>query len=127
MKGKQPKEQVFDKVDPGIVNEYFKEFMDDLSAKDSVSQDHLLKFYNDANRAVAILCNHQKAESKQHALAMEKLVGAKGKLEKEVKILKRQLAFLKDPASAKEVKAPPEMRLPKDAASCKKKLIDMVH
>merc|ERR1712151_126069 len=67
--GKKPTEQVFDKVDPSTLNEYFKEFMDDLSAKvfrtfnasitlqneldkfdvsraNYMSQDELVKFYN---------------------------------------------------------------------------------
>merc|ERR1719152_1148695 len=96
MKDKKPEDMVFDKVQPSVVNEYFKEFMEDLSAKvfrtynasftlqtelakfdmakkDKYTQDELVKFYNDANRQVAILCNHQKAASKGHEAMMEKL------------------------------------------------------
>merc|ERR1712226_904299 len=33
MEGKTATEQVFDKVDPSLLNEYFKEFQEDLTAK----------------------------------------------------------------------------------------------
>ena len=38
-----------------------------------MSDVELVKFYNDANRQVAVLCNHQKAVSKSHDASMEKL------------------------------------------------------
>merc|ERR1712100_21895 len=108
MKGKKPTEQVFDKVDPSALNEYFKEFMEDLSAKvfrtynasytlqrelarfdvkdkDKYTQEELVKFYNDANRQVAILCNHQKAASKGHEAAMEKMEEQKKKIDDQIK------------------------------------------
>jgi DNA topoisomerase-1 len=82
------------------LNEYLKELMDGLSAKvfrtynasitlqqqldkkdvpETVEElykesvESKAKFYNDANRAVAVLCNHQKAQSKGHEAQMEKL------------------------------------------------------
>merc|ERR1712032_26687 len=108
MKNKTPEQDVFDKVQPGVLNEYFKEFMDDLSAKvfrtynasftlqqelakfevekrELYTQDELVKFYNDANRSVAILCNHQKAESKTHGDSMKKMEATKVTMEKKEK------------------------------------------
>merc|ERR1719161_1449519 len=115
MKGKSPKQEVFDKIIPATLNGYFQEFMEDLTAKtwrtynasytlrleldkfdmskkNQYSQDDLVKFYNDANRQVAILCNHQKAASKGHEAQIEKMIGIKDKMEKEKKILSKHFA-----------------------------------
>jgi len=142
---KKKTEQIFDKIDPGVVNEYFKEFMTDLSAKvfrtynasytlqqelskfdiskkDKVSQDELVKFYNDANREVAILCNHQKAVSKNHDAAMEKMEGVKEKIEKQVKTYKKHLAHLDD--ESKPAVTGADFALPKDKMMTKKKLAE---
>ncbi|KAK4051388.1 DNA topoisomerase 1 [Microbotryomycetes sp. JL201] len=74
------------------LNKYLTSYMDGLTAKvfrtynaswtfaqqlkdtpaDASVADKLL-FYNRANRMVAILCNHQRAVSKGHAAAMEKM------------------------------------------------------
>merc|ERR1719398_593421 len=117
MKDKKPEDMVFDKVQPTVVNEYFKEFMEDLSAKvfrtynasftlqtelakfdmsqkDKFTQDELVKYYNDANRQVAILCNHQKAESKQHGAAMEKMEAVKETMQKNIKTMKKHMQLL---------------------------------
>jgi len=143
MKGKKPTEDVFDKVDPSIINEYFKEFMDDLTAKvfrtfnasytlqqeldkfdyskkDQFGQDQLVKFYNDANRSVAILCNHQRAESKTHGAAMEKMQKQKEDIEKQIKLLKRHMASLEKGETPK----PAEKPLPRDIIGCKKKIAE---
>merc|ERR1719343_247083 len=100
MQNKKPDQDLFDKVKPATLNEYFKEFMEDLTAKvfrtynasftlqqelakfdaskkSQYTQDQLVKIYNDANREVAILCNHQKAESKGHGEAMAKMQATK--------------------------------------------------
>jgi DNA topoisomerase-1 len=143
--GKSPKEDLFDKIKPTVVNDYFKEFMEDLSAKvfrtfnasytlqtelakfdvsqkDKWTQDELVKFYNDANRQVAILCNHQKAASKGHEAAMEKMEEQKSKLETQVKQLKEHLKSLTDP-SKRPVKDPIVV-LPKDEIGTKKKIAE---
>lgn len=143
MKGKKPTEDVFDKVDPGIINEYFKEFMDDLTAKvfrtfnasytlqqeldkfdfskkDSLSQDQLVKYYNDANRAVAVLCNHQRAESKTHGAAQEKMQKQKDDIEKQIKLLKKHMAAIEKGETPKASEKP----LPKDTIGCKKKIAE---
>ncbi|KAF4738294.1 DNA topoisomerase 1 [Perkinsus olseni] len=94
-KARKPDEMIFS-IDPSKVNDYFKQFMQELSAKvfrtynasitleqelckfDPAEHDindpsELVKFYNDANRRVAILCNHQRAPPKQHEAGMERL------------------------------------------------------
>merc|ERR1712050_257021 len=103
----KPEEQVFHKIHPEDLNEYFKEFMEDLTAKvfrtfnasftlqqelskfdvskkHEYTQEALVKFYNNANREVAILCNHQKAESKQHAEGKKKMAETKMRLDKHI-------------------------------------------
>ena len=94
---KKPDDDIFDGVNPGRLNDYLKESMEDLSAKvfrtfnasitlqqelkkgsdlidpDKTPIDEKIKFYNDCNRKVAILCNHQKAVSKNHEDQMKKL------------------------------------------------------
>lgn len=90
---KKPGDDIFDRVNPSKLNEFLKEFMVDLSAKvfrtynasvtlqkelggktensdiqikESDAVDSKVKYYNDCNRKVAILCNHQKSVSKKH-------------------------------------------------------------
>jgi len=145
--GKKPEDQVFDKCSPSDVNEYFKEFMEDLSAKvfrtynasytlqkelskfpfadkDKWTQDELVKYYNDANRQVAVLCNHQKAASKGHDAAMEKMYQTKETMEKNLKTLKKHLASLQDP-SKPAAKGDDAVKLPKDPVGCKKKMVEV--
>ena len=77
---KKPSDDIFDLVNPSKLNEYLKESMDDLSAKvfrtynasvtlqeelnkgnidaDNDTVQAKVKFYEDCNRKVAILCNH---------------------------------------------------------------------
>ncbi|KAK4057286.1 DNA topoisomerase 1 [Microbotryomycetes sp. JL221] len=92
---KEPKavgDMLFDRLNTGILNKHLTGYMDGLTAKvfrtynasqtffdqlkdtptDASVTDKLL-FYNRANRMVAILCNHQRAVSKGHAAAMEKM------------------------------------------------------
>jgi len=101
MKGKKPDGQLFDKVEPSDLNEYFKSVMDGLSAKvfrtynasitlcqelqktdEMVTAEQrkretdviaLCNYYTIANKQVAILCNHQKAASANHGEQMAKL------------------------------------------------------
>jgi len=148
MKNKKGEEDLFDKVQPTVLNEYFKEFMDDLSAKvfrtynasftlqkqldkfdvakkEQFSQDDLVKFYNDANREVAILCNHQKAESKDHGKTMARLESQKDTMSKNIKLLQKHLGYLKDPSKGSiKVKKDMEAKLPKDEISCKKRIAE---
>jgi len=147
-KGKKPTEQLFDKVSPPVVNEYFKEFMEDLTAKvfrtynasytlqkelakfdikkkDRISQDELVKFYNDANRQVAILCNHQKAVSKTHDASMQKMKEQKMSLKKQYEAHKAHLKWLENPDLSKKPKNSDDMKLPKDAETCRRKIVEI--
>mmetsp|Transcript_71409 Transcript_71409/g.165133 ORF Transcript_71409/g.165133 Transcript_71409/m.165133 type:complete len:911 (+) Transcript_71409:67-2799(+) len=143
MNNKTPDQDVFDKVQPTLLNDYFKEFMEDLTAKvfrtfnasftlqqelakfdvskkNSYTQEELVKFYNNANRQVAILCNHQRAESKQHGQAMQRMEEIKNTMEKNIRILKKHLLALQAGKSPKNS----ESKLPKDVVSCKKKIAE---
>ena len=101
MKGKKPEDQLFDRVQPSDLNEYFKSVMDGLSAKvfrtynasitlckelqkteEQVTAEQrrretdvvaLCNYYTLANKRVAILCNHQKATSANHADQIKKM------------------------------------------------------
>lgn len=143
-KDKQPTEQIFDKVKPGDLNAYFQEFMEDLTAKvfrtynasytlsselqkfdmakkNSYTQDDLVKFYNDANRQVAILCNHQKAESKTHGEQMAKMESTRKDMDDQLKALKKHKNRLlegKGPASGSE-------KMPKDLQGVAKKIAEI--
>lgn len=81
---KEPKDDLFEMIDAGKLNDHFKKHMSDLSAKvfrtynasvtlqtqleekagDAMKEnshvDAKVKFFNDCNRDVAILCNHKK-------------------------------------------------------------------
>jgi len=111
-KRKKPAEEVFDGINPTLLNAHLKQFMDGLSAKvfrtynaSRTLQEELRKHeasaawrsldasqkvteYNNANREVAILCNHQRSVSKAQETALEKVSG-------ELETLKRQRKELK--------------------------------
>ena len=97
--GKPPSGQVFDEINPIILNKHLSSLMPGLSAKvfrtynasvtleselpspeeiQHLSVQEKLQRYNDANRQVAILCNHQKTVSKAAETMFENL---KGKLD----------------------------------------------
>merc|ERR1719174_1472687 len=90
---------IFPNVKPADLNAYLQMFMDELTAKvfrtynasitlekeldkfdaalkqngGFMSDVELVQFYNDANRQVAVLCNHQRAVAKTHEASMEKM------------------------------------------------------
>lgn len=89
---KRPGDDLFDRLDPSILNKYFQEFMSGLTAKvfrtynaSKTMQDQLDKIpnegtvnekvvaFNAANREVAILCNHQRTVPKAHQAGVEKI------------------------------------------------------
>lgn len=91
-RGKEQCEEIFHRLTVTGLNDYLKSLMDGLSAKvfrtynASITLDELLAptdprsdlnekivFYNQQNKEVAILCNHQRALPKQHGAQMEKL------------------------------------------------------
>jgi len=113
-KSKKPTDDVFDQLNTSTLNTYLKELMPGLSAKVfrtynasfTLDQelyklaDHpdkarflrndatQLKFYNDANYQVAILCNHSRAVSKTFDSQVEKM-------DEKIKALHDELADLK--------------------------------
>jgi DNA topoisomerase-1 len=117
--GKGPKEMIFDKIDPGTLNDYFREFMTDLSVKvfrtynasvtlaielgkydsatfhEPANHHAIYQFYEAANRQVAILCNHQKGVSKNHGEQVEKMQGQLATMEAQMEDLQKQLKFFK--------------------------------
>ncbi|EDO17423.1 hypothetical protein Kpol_1037p19 [Vanderwaltozyma polyspora DSM 70294] len=88
---KKPGDQLFDRLDPPILNKHLQNYMPGLTAKvfrtynaSKTMQDQLdlivnkgsvaekMLRYNAANRTVAILCNHQRSVGKGHAEAVRK-------------------------------------------------------
>ena len=83
----------------------------------------LLSFYNDANRQVALLCNHQRAESKLHAPMMAKMLEKAELMEAEIRDLKHHRDHLTKGEKPRKQKS--SIKLPSNAQLCKKKLKDM--
>ena len=97
---KEPKDDLFDQINAGRLNDYLKTHMKDLSAKvfrtynastvlekqlqvkakeqdmkmDAAINDKV-KFFNDCNRDVALLCNHKKAAAKGLKEKLEQMEG----------------------------------------------------
>jgi DNA topoisomerase-1 len=114
-KGKKPSEEIFDKINPSMLNQHLKQFMDGLTAKvfrtynasktlqeELAKQEALVSWkslsaaekvveYNSANREVAILCNHQRSVSKAQETQLGVISGKLATLKKQKKILKKIL------------------------------------
>nr|CAG4641512.1 EOG090X0296 [Eurycercus lamellatus] len=93
MENKKPGDDLFDRLNTTIMNKHLNDLMDGLTAKvfrtfnaSNTLQEQLEQLtdtkasiaekilaYNRANRAVAILCNHQRAVPKTFAKSMENL------------------------------------------------------
>ncbi|XP_075158687.1 DNA topoisomerase 1 isoform X2 [Haematobia irritans] len=93
MENKKTGDDLFDRLNTQVLNEHLKELMEGLTAKvfrtynasvtlqnqlDLLTQEDMtvpekLLAYNRANRAVAILCNHQRSVPKSHEKSMENL------------------------------------------------------
>jgi DNA topoisomerase I len=117
-KGKKPSDEVFRDLNPTVLNQHLKQFMDGLSAKvfrtynaSKTLQEELRKNeeraswtaltaaekvveYNAANRQVAILCNHQKTVSKAQETQLEAIGAKLDILRKQKKKLKQILKAL---------------------------------
>lgn len=117
-KKKKPTDDVFSNLTPTVLNNHLKTIMDGLSAKvfrtynaSKTLQDELMKTeetkgwarlsaaekvveYNNANREVAILCNHQKTVSKAQEATLDTLGEKLKTLKKQKKELKKILAVL---------------------------------
>ena len=84
-KGKKPEDDLFDKIDAQSLNDYLKSQMEGLTAKvfrtynasstlqnelkkcnlKGLTMDEKFEKYEEANKQVAILCNHQKTVGKK--------------------------------------------------------------
>mmetsp|Transcript_16721 Transcript_16721/g.18591 ORF Transcript_16721/g.18591 Transcript_16721/m.18591 type:complete len:779 (+) Transcript_16721:215-2551(+) len=117
-KNKRKSEEIFDKINPTMLNQHLKQFMDGLTAKvfrtynaSKTLQEELAKKeqssiwksltasekvveYNNGNREVAILCNHQRSVSKAQETQLETLGNKLHTLKKQKKILKKMLKLI---------------------------------
>ncbi|XP_046399012.1 DNA topoisomerase I, mitochondrial isoform X2 [Ischnura elegans] len=110
MENKQPGDDLFDRLNTGILNKHLNELMEGLTAKvfrtfnasftlqaqlneltdpDASIPEKILQ-YNRANRAVAILCNHQRSVPKTHAKSMENLMNKIEQKKDQVKEAEKQ-------------------------------------
>ena len=139
VEGKNQDEELFDLITTSTLNEYLKTFMESLSAKvfrtynASITLQQLLskfndnkmqveekvQFYTDANREVAILCNHQKSTPKNFDTQMEKMQDKlKEKLDVLV-LLQNHLKSFKD----KKISLPTDKKLPSNEESTRKSIV----
>ncbi|XP_071957793.1 DNA topoisomerase I, mitochondrial-like isoform X2 [Antedon mediterranea] len=115
MDNKQPGDDLFDRLNTTILNRYLQELMEGLTAKvfrtfnasftlqnqldeltnpdDSIAAKVLS--YNRANRAVAILCNHQRAVPKTFEKSMTNLQEKIKKKKDDVKKVKKEYKAMK--------------------------------
>ncbi|CAI2362628.1 unnamed protein product [Moneuplotes crassus] len=133
VKDKKPEEDLFHLINASRLNEYLKELMPQLSAKvfrtynasitlqNELSKyeekprddvDKKVKFYKNANREVAILCNHQKAVPKNFDEQLKRL---EDKLKEKKKKLKELQTHKKNLAKDSSISKP---KMPKTANAC---------
>uniref|UniRef100_H3CDZ7 DNA topoisomerase I n=1 Tax=Tetraodon nigroviridis TaxID=99883 RepID=H3CDZ7_TETNG len=111
LENKQPGDDLFDRLNTSILNKHLQELMDGLTAKVfrtynasitlqqqlkelSCSDDSLpakILSYNRANRAVAILCNHQRAPPKTFEKSMQNLQTKIDEKQKQLSAARKQL------------------------------------
>ncbi|KAL1202991.1 DNA topoisomerase 1 alpha [Cardamine amara subsp. amara] len=108
--GKSNSDDLFDKIDTSKLNAHLKELVPGLTAKvfrtynASITLDVMLRqetrdgdvnqkviVYQQANKEVAIICNHQRTVSKSHGAQIEKLAGKIEQLREGLKELKTNL------------------------------------
>ncbi|KAG5670524.1 hypothetical protein PVAND_000782 [Polypedilum vanderplanki] len=112
---KKPDDDLFDRLNTAMLNEHLKELMEGLTAKvfrtynasitlqrqldeltdENMSVPEKLLAYNRANRAVAILCNHQRAVPKTHDKSMENLREKIRAKREQIKEVTRELKDIK--------------------------------
>ncbi|XP_033482958.1 DNA topoisomerase I, like [Epinephelus lanceolatus] len=132
MENKEPDDDLFDRLNTSVLNKHLQELMDGLTAKvfrtynASITLQQQLKeltsaeenipakilSYNRANRAVAILCNHQRAPPKTFEKSMQNLqtkIDAKrdqlSDAKRELKSAKADAKVRRDEKSKKAVEA----------------------
>ncbi|XP_064610654.1 DNA topoisomerase I, mitochondrial-like [Liolophura sinensis] len=116
MQNKQPEDDIFDRLNTAILNKHLHDLLEGLTAKvfrtynaSKTLQDQLnlltnesdpvpakLLSYNRANRAVAVLCNHQRAVPKNFSKQMENL---QNKIKEKQKQIKEAKAAVKEAKS----------------------------
>ena len=128
IQGKNRKDELFEKINATMLNEYLSNFMEGLTAKvwrtynasitfqkelDKVKEEkvqsidpnerlnYLIAMFNQANTSVALLCNHQKAATGNIDTFLEK---AKKRL-KELKKKKKRYTQKRDKEKANTIKA----------------------
>ncbi|KAI1890244.1 hypothetical protein AGOR_G00151720 [Albula goreensis] len=121
MENKQPEDDLFDRLNTSILNKHLQELMDGLTAKvfrtynASITLQQQLKeltspeenipakilSYNRANRAVAILCNHQRAPPKTFEKSMQNLQGKIDAKKDQLSDAKRELKSAKADAKVR--------------------------
>lgn len=107
MKGKTREQDLFDRIDAQILNDYLRGLMEGLTAKvfrtynasatlqrelnkhklDGLKMEEKVERYEEANKQVAILCNHQKTVSKkseENLKKFEKDIGVYRKYKEEL-------------------------------------------
>mmetsp|Transcript_1286 Transcript_1286/g.2201 ORF Transcript_1286/g.2201 Transcript_1286/m.2201 type:complete len:799 (-) Transcript_1286:106-2502(-) len=113
--GKKKSDDIFETLTPSVLNDHLKNLMPGLSAKvfrtynasvtlqdelakkekvenwDSLTVTQKVTNYNDANRIVAILCNHQRTVSKAQETALESIQAKLDTLIEQKKVLKKIL------------------------------------
>uniref|UniRef100_A0A668AB20 DNA topoisomerase I n=1 Tax=Myripristis murdjan TaxID=586833 RepID=A0A668AB20_9TELE len=114
LENKQPEDDLFDRLNTSILNKHLQELMDGLTAKvfrtynASITLQQQLKeltsddsipakilSYNRANRAVAILCNHQRAPPKTFEKSMQNLQTKIDEKQKQLSTARKQLKTAK--------------------------------
>lgn len=132
LKSKKPEEDLFHLINASRLNEYLKELMPELSAKvfrtynASITLQNELnkeeeipseleeksKFYKQANRQVAILCNHQKAVPKNFDEQVKKM-------EEKLDERKKKLSQLeKHKKALKKNQESSDKNMPKSVSAC---------
>lgn len=118
---KGPGDQVFDRLDPSILNKHLQNYMPGLTAKcfRTYNASHTMQQqldlipnegtvnekivrYNAANRAVAILCNHQKSIGKSHEATVGKIGDKVDEFRWKKIRLKKMMLVLNDKLKKKE-------------------------
>lgn len=114
-RGKKPCDEVFHRLTVTGLNDYLKSLMDGLSAKvfrtynasqtldrllqklaDSEDLNEKIVFYNQQNKEVAILCNHQRSLPKTHEVQMERMDKKLSETQEWVSELQRGRKILKE-------------------------------
>jgi DNA topoisomerase-1 len=131
-KNKKPSDDLFDLINPSMLNNYLKSMMEDLTAKvfrtfnasnlfqneiNSIDKEIeeikdndnkvnlILDMYYKANIKVAILCNHQKNVSKSFNEQIEKFNDRIKEIKKNKKELEKDLSNISDKDKRKKIKS----------------------